>query len=389
MLLILMTSAWGQTPPPYNLQISQQPLPPVNNLFANYTGTQGQLTYYYWIVAIYGVGNSALSPIPAMVTKIDSSGSVSIGWSNPANPTGYSLTYDVLRTTSNVQFQSCSNCLVASGTSLLTTTDTLKTLSGYSVSTYIPQPNPLVITLDNINARQVLLKGFINGSNIIPIGPGATGANQIWFNDSNGIPTGSTGFQFDGTNLNFGSTAGISGSTNVIRIHPISGNNASAQDDFPSGTGTAARINLYNTNDVTNSGRLRLIMSGTAISLISNITGSGSAATSFQIGEDTTGLGALAGIDNIFTGIIKHTVSKLGVVGIAGSTGAFVFGSGATPATPDVGISRDSAGVLDVGDGTQGNAGGTVKAATVILSGATFQLNGKTCAIVATVLTCT
>ena len=71
---LLVGGALAQTPP-YNLQIAQQPLPIVNQVSVTYTGTQGSNTYYYWVVARYGVGNAAPS-LSAIVTKADPSGSV-------------------------------------------------------------------------------------------------------------------------------------------------------------------------------------------------------------------------------------------------------------------------------------------------------------------------
>ncbi len=54
----------------------------------------------------------------------------------------------------------------------------------------------------------------------------------------------------------------------------------------------------------------------------------------------------------------------------------------------DTGISRDSAGVIDIGTGAQGSAAGTLKAATINIGNSSFTFNGHTCTIVSTVVTC-
>lgn len=156
LLLITCSIGWGQTPPPYNVQISQQPLPPVTNLFANYSGTVGQATYYYWVIARYGVGNSAPSP-SKIVTNVGT-GTVSLGWSAPASPSGYTLHYDILRTTSAQFPGSCNGCLVSGNQTTLSVTDSLGALSNYSSNTYNAS-NPVNVTTDNINNTTLQIVG--------------------------------------------------------------------------------------------------------------------------------------------------------------------------------------------------------------------------------------
>ena len=57
--------------------------------------------------------------------------------------------------------------------------------------------------------------------------------------------------------------------------------------------------------------------------------------------------------------------------------------------TVDTALSRDSAGVIDVGTGAQGSYAGSMKMTTINLTGSSFSFNGKSCTIVATVVTCT
>ena len=158
--LLLIGTAWSQQTAPYNIQLSQQPLPVVNNMYANYAGSAGTVTYYYWIVARYGVGNSAPS-VPYVVNNVNpvGGGSISGGFSSPANPTGYNLTYDVLRTTTPnlLATGGCTACLLISNSTSSTFTDTFATLGNYVLNTYNPQPNNVSFTLDNINNSQLSL----------------------------------------------------------------------------------------------------------------------------------------------------------------------------------------------------------------------------------------
>ncbi len=54
----------------------------------------------------------------------------------------------------------------------------------------------------------------------------------------------------------------------------------------------------------------------------------------------------------------------------------------------DTAISRISAAKMAIGNGTAGDHSGTMQAATIIIDNASFTLNGHTCSIVSTVLTC-
>jgi parallel beta-helix repeat protein len=177
-LLLIVGMGEAQTPPPFYTQLSQQPLPPVNRITANFSGAQGNNSLYYWVVAKYFLGNAALS-IPYMVGGIGNTGSVAISWSAPYTPNNstdpnqatYSLSYDVLRTTSP-SFPangSCSNCLVASNISSLNTTDTITTsLAGYTTNTFNPQPSPATLLIDNTNFQKLLFEVLVNGKNILP-----------------------------------------------------------------------------------------------------------------------------------------------------------------------------------------------------------------------------
>lgn len=176
-LLLIVGMGEAQTPPPFYTQLSQQPLPPVNRIVANFSGAQGNNVLYYWVVARYFLGNAALST-PYRVAGIGNTGTVSISWSAPFTPTNstdatqatYSLSYDVLRTTSSTFPANgvCSNCLVASGVSGLTATDTITaTLASYTSNTYNPIPSPATILVDNMDFQKLLFEVLVNGKNIL------------------------------------------------------------------------------------------------------------------------------------------------------------------------------------------------------------------------------
>jgi hypothetical protein len=225
--LLLVVTGLAQSPAPYNIPISQQPLPLVTNISANYSGPSGVTTWSYWIIARYGVGNSALN-IPTQVNLINpvGNGTVTISWQAPANPTGYALTYDVLRTR-EIQFPksgTCVNCLVASATSSLTATDTVaNTLSGYTLATYSPVPNTVNLTTDNIDTSNVQVQAILQstGANIAIGAIGATGAiGPTGAQGATGI-TGSTGATgITGSTGVTGSTGstGVTGSTGATGI---------------------------------------------------------------------------------------------------------------------------------------------------------------------------
>jgi hypothetical protein len=163
--LLFAVLSFSQTPNP-QLLIGQSPLPPVTGISAIYTGPVGGLTYYYYVVARYEVGNAQVSPA-FVLNNVNASGSVVINVTPPASPTGYALTYDYLRSTSN-QLPATCNCLISGNTASLSVTDTLGALSSYTINSYAPPSpeNSLILSLDNTNSSAVFLKGILNGTQI-------------------------------------------------------------------------------------------------------------------------------------------------------------------------------------------------------------------------------
>lgn len=138
-LLMLCGLGLAQAPPPSVYAISEQALPSVGAVTANYTGVAGATQYCYFVVARFAIGNAQPSPITCL-TKIATSGSIAVSWAAPQIPNApqYVLTYDVVRLpTSNFPSSgTCANCLLASATSGLTATDTSAALSSYTYTSY-------------------------------------------------------------------------------------------------------------------------------------------------------------------------------------------------------------------------------------------------------------
>ncbi len=212
--LIWLSRAFGQVAPSA-YQIAEQPLPTVQQITLSYSGTAGQTTYCYWVVAKYGVGNSQLSS-PACIGGLTvSGGTVTVLWQVPTigfPPSGYTVSYDVIRTTSNVYNSNCTACLITAATSSVSTTDTLGTLvSGYSLSQYGLSNS--IISIDNTSGSAAEIYNITHGVKTpwSVIGPtGATGATGI-----TGVtgPTGVTGAT--GSTGATGAT-GPSGPTQII-----------------------------------------------------------------------------------------------------------------------------------------------------------------------------
>jgi len=98
--------------------------------------------------------------------------------------------------------------------------------------------------------------------------------------------------------------------------------------------------------------------------------------TGFGWFRPATGRAGLAG-----NGAERFAISTSGSTYlIQPSTGVYGFGASSftDASAPDTGISRDSAGVIDVGNGTQGNTSGTIKTATLTLTNALTLPNNST-----------
>lgn len=298
-LVLIIALALSAQTPPTNIQIGQNPLPPITNFSAIYTGPVGQTTYWYFVVAKYGVGDSSISQA-VQVNGINSAGggSVVITAAPPANPTGYQLTYDFIRSPS-AQFPGTCNCLISGATNSNVATDSLGTLSSYSTNAY--NLTPVNLTLDNVDANAVFLKGIVNGQNIVA--PFRNQAGQL-------LLQAPAGQGINSTNL------GI----------------------LPPANGLGTRLTFFNTVDPANTGFAQFnLLNGSAFNLTFGNAGTGTAPTSFNVvfGSTTvctftiSGLsgpcaGGVSGVSSV-TGdgtLITNSLSTGGVTLTLGNAGA-------------------------------------------------------------------
>jgi hypothetical protein len=111
-----------------------------------------------------------------------------------------------------------------------------------------------------------------------------------------------------------------------------------------------------------------LALSNTSGSALAKLTFQSLSGTGFEIYDGSpTFANGFIGIANIaendFPVMIKAQSMFLEVGSVIG------ISSSSVPTSVDTGLSRDSAGVWDVGNGTQGDKSGTLKAANIVLTG--------------------
>ena len=162
LVAIFVGRMWGQVPAPTTISLGEQPLPVVTQIGTSFSGTAGNNTYCYWVVAEYAIGNAAISA-PSCRGGVGT-GTVTVTWQAPAtvNTLNYSLGYDVIRTTSNVFNQSCTACLLTNSTTGLSTTDNLGTLAlGYTINQY--GLSNAVTSIDNTSTGNALMYTNQNG----------------------------------------------------------------------------------------------------------------------------------------------------------------------------------------------------------------------------------
>ena len=162
LVAIFVGRMWGQVPAPTTISLGEQPLPVVTQVGTSFSGTAGNNTYCYWVVAEYAIGNAAISA-PSCRGGVGT-GTVTVTWQAPAtvNTLNYSLGYDVIRTTSNVFNQSCTACLLTNSTTGLSTTDNLGTLAlGYAINQY--GLSNAVTSIDNTSTGNALMYTNQNG----------------------------------------------------------------------------------------------------------------------------------------------------------------------------------------------------------------------------------
>jgi len=104
--------------------------PPPSFIGASYSGQPGPGSYYYWVSAVYPGGESGVAG-PALVRGVANTlgggNTVDISWSAAFGATAY----NVIRTQTSVFPGNCTSCLLASGVTSTTTSDTGASLSSY------------------------------------------------------------------------------------------------------------------------------------------------------------------------------------------------------------------------------------------------------------------
>ena len=173
--LLMVMGIWGQPVTTPSVTLVAPPPPSVSGISATRIGNAGNATYYYWVVARYPGGNSAVSPA-VIVTNAPNTLSggayIRLNWNAQAGASGY----DVLRTTGPTVPNGNCNCAVAIGTGFTTVNDTGTALSSYTVT--VQNPASTTCTIDNITSS-------VPTANCNPI-PWNNGVNLIadWCIDS-------------------------------------------------------------------------------------------------------------------------------------------------------------------------------------------------------------
>ena len=161
--LLLGSLCWGQVnnsqPPEGTFSQVNLPLltdlPPVTQANVAISGNPGNATYYYWLVANYAFGQSALSQsfgISNAPTVLSGSNFVTI---TPAYPVG--ATVDVLRTTSPLPPSGTGNFAVATAQTSGTINDQGSGLSSYTVNAANPENFTLCLSDKVAGAAQAHL----------------------------------------------------------------------------------------------------------------------------------------------------------------------------------------------------------------------------------------
>jgi hypothetical protein len=140
---------------PDRLTLGSPPPTGVTSVSATVVGAIGNMTSYYWVVAIFPVGRTVVSP-PAIISNAPNILSVTnfvrVSWSLVVGATGY----DVLKTTTPTLPSNCT-CAVVANTGASTVNDVGGALVGYAVST-VPTAVARVY-LDNASFSQPVLYG--------------------------------------------------------------------------------------------------------------------------------------------------------------------------------------------------------------------------------------
>lgn len=188
LLLALACSALAQQGSPVQtLPFSTPPPVAVSTANCSISGTAGNTTYYYWVVAQYTVGSVAPSGPSCVVTNasntLSGSNYVVVNWNAPGP--GTSLTYAVLRSTSST-FPGTATDAVTASTSSLTQNDQSNSLSGYTFTNAPPATMSMMLNNRDFTGPNVsILDG--NGNTTLSMIQTTSGVNGL------GVVAGATG----------------------------------------------------------------------------------------------------------------------------------------------------------------------------------------------------
>lgn len=164
------------------VQILQPPPPGPANVGAIYTGVAGPSPIYYWVVARYPVGASAIPAGPAIaigtrgVANLGGGNTVTISWSAATAATGY----DVLRGTTPTAPIPCASCAVALNTAGTSVTDTGAAGSAYPPGGLVVAGNAVATFAVN-NRDGAAPYAYVQiGSTIVPITPGLAPVTSVF-----------------------------------------------------------------------------------------------------------------------------------------------------------------------------------------------------------------
>jgi hypothetical protein len=160
LLLVLSGVAFCQSTPQNSSLILTAPAPSiVTGIGASITSGNGGINqYFWWVVATYPIGRSAISNY-AQLDNVPNTGSVTIGWNQANGATGY----DILRTTNNnIPNPSICNCALVINQSplLLSYIDTLGLTSSYASANNFAPPARLELDLNNRDYTTPTLTGL-------------------------------------------------------------------------------------------------------------------------------------------------------------------------------------------------------------------------------------
>ena len=199
---------------------------------------------------------------------------------------------------------------------------------------------------------------------------GAAPAGTVWDNNTaaSGTPSYSTTLALGNQNVTAG-TLKIFSSTSATTGLQLTD------------TGTVAEIQTLGTNE-------NLLLQANGTGVVEIVDGS-STVPGLGIGNATTGFSRSSStLLTIINSTVVATINSSSA-NILGSNGVYGISSTSPPGAADTGLSRDSAGVIDVGTGGGGSKAGTLQATTLTAlttlnvgvngsTGGTFNINGLT-----------